>query len=88
MTPFDFKTRNMVRSMTFAPNNFYIFTMLNKKLMTVEWLKCQTQKIIVVFNGSIFGLLTMTQKQQRTSHSMISHENSHSFDMLVNKNKN
>ena len=56
--------------------------------MTVEWLKCQTQKIIVVFNGSIFGLLTMTQKQQRTSHSMISHENSHSFDMLVNKNKN
>ena len=42
--------------------------------MTEEWLKCQTQKMIVELNRYIFGSLTMTNTKyhvcliQRASH--------------------
>ena len=45
--------------------------------MTEEWLKCQTQKMIVEFNRYIFGALTMTDTKnhvcliQRASHEIL-----------------
>ena len=53
LTPFDFETRCKVRSMIFARNNSYIFTM-NKSSWQYNGQNVKRKKIIVEFNRYIF----------------------------------
>ena len=57
--------------------------------MTEEWLKCQTQKMIVELNKYIFGSLTMTYTKnhvcliQRASHEFLHNLGTHLSIILI-----